>query len=205
MQSVERRLQVAESEATGATRYRVLASSPGVARDGFSIPAESWQLEHFRKNPVLTWAHDPALLPLGTVPSVAVTSRGLEAEIEFSPEGVDPFTDQVHALWRLGTLRAVSIGADLLEPPRSVRSGDGSVEHVLDAVSLSHLAVVPVGSDPDALALARAIHCSEETISRLFNQPPTSTTPTTQPADEWLEQAQRRLALLKEKYRGSSH
>lgn len=168
-----------------------------MARDGLSIPPSAWQIENFRRNPVLTWAHQAKSLPLGTVPEVSVTSRGLEAELQFSPEGVDAFTDQVHALWRLGVLRAVSVGASLLKPPRAVKNPDGSVDHVIDSVELNHLSVVPVGSDPDALAVARGLHFPEENISRLFYPPEPEQTPTTtQPVDdEWREDARRRLDL----------
>jgi hypothetical protein len=113
---------------------------------------------------------------------------------------VSDFTDEVHALWRLGILRAVSVGAALLTPPRAVAREDGTTEHILDSVELNHLSVVSVGSDPDALAVARGLHFSEESIGLLFNQPSTAITPTTD-SELWIARAKADLALWRRRIR----
>jgi hypothetical protein len=152
--------------------YRVIASSPEVARDGFAIPVSAWDLAAHEANPVLLWAHDRSSLDsvIGRA-RVFKTETALEAEIEFAEPGLNPFADQVARMWRAGYLRAVSVGAAIHRAER-----DGDSIRVLDA-ELLDLSVVPVGGDPTAVAVARALDISEPTLDRFFinhNEDPTS-------------------------------
>src|SRR5262249_8476253 len=67
-----------------------------------------WQLDNFRKNPVLLFAHDSRQPPVGQVPSIEVVGTELIADCLFRPEGDSQLSDDV---WRAvdgGFLRAVS-------------------------------------------------------------------------------------------------
>jgi hypothetical protein len=58
-----------------ARTMRFVASDESVDRYGDIIRASGWQLENFRKNPVLLFAHDSRQPPVGQVPSIEVVGR----------------------------------------------------------------------------------------------------------------------------------
>jgi HK97 family phage prohead protease len=126
---------------------RFTASTEGVARDGLVISADGWKLEHYRKNPVVLWAHDylGRNLPIGKAVNVAVDGKRLVADVQFDP--ADEFARQVERKYRTGYLNAVSVGWEtkLIEPGKG-----GSAARVAEA-ELLDISAVPVPGDPDAL------------------------------------------------------
>lgn len=126
---------------------RFVASTANVARDGLVIPADAWQLENFRKNPVFLWSHDYfSRPPIGKVTNVSVEDDRLIADVQF--DGEDEFAVAIERKYRSGVLSAVSVGWDTLsmEPP----NGPNTVPRITRA-DLLDVSAVPVPSDPDAL------------------------------------------------------
>src|SRR5688572_14624883 len=109
---------------SGARRARFVASDETVDRYGDIIRASGWQLENFRKNPVLLFGHQSDTLPVGRVEPIAVEGTQLIAHAEFLPEGVTPFADSLWALIEHGALNAVSVGFLPLAPPVPIYDGD---------------------------------------------------------------------------------
>jgi len=130
-------------------RATFVASTADVVRDGLRVLAEGWDVRHFRRNPVLLWAHDSRGLPIGRVTEIGVRNGELIAEVEAPPEGAYEFADTVWRFIKRGLLNAVSVGFR----PTEV-SKDGST---ITKAELLELSVVPVPADPNALAVARAI------------------------------------------------
>jgi len=155
----------AEISASGEVgRFRVVASSPELQRDGFAIPLEAWDLAAHRANPVLLFNHDRHSLEsvIGRA-EVFTTDQALEAEIEFTAPGLNPFADQVRRMWEAGYLRAVSVGAAIHRAEK-----DGAGMRVLEA-ELLDLSVVSVGADPSAVsAVARAFDFPDDVVGRFF-------------------------------------
>jgi len=153
--------------ALGGNRFRVIASTPGLARDGMEIPVSAWDTTNFDANPILLWSHkrDDLDAVLGRA-TVRKTTDALEADIEFLAPGVSAFADKVSALWEAGVLRAVSVGA-------AIRAAEPAGDHMrVTDLELLELSVVPVGSD--ALALARSIDfdLDPKTVETVFNLQP---------------------------------
>jgi HK97 family phage prohead protease len=85
-----------------------LISTDDVDRDGDTIAVAGWQLQNYRRNPVVLWAHDPRQLPIGKATRIeAQRGRGLIAEWQWAPH---PFAAQVREAWNSGYLNATSVG-----------------------------------------------------------------------------------------------
>ena len=186
MQEIRRAAQAAE----GST-YQVVASTPALQRDGFSIPAEAWRLETFRANPVLLWAHrrDDLDAVIGRA-DVSTSGDNLVAEIEFA-HAENEFAAQVKRMWDAGYLRAVSVGGAIKKTTAMSRDATR-----VDEIELLDLSVVPIGADPAALAVARAFSIPDETVARMFQPAPTTDRPR-------LTAAESRLRLLQANRRRS--
>jgi len=123
---------------------RFVASTEQVARDGLIIEAAGWDLQNYRKNPIVLWSHDMlgARPPIGKAVEVAVESKRLLASIVFD-QG-DPFARQVEQKYRDGYLNAVSVSWDTKKmepgpPPRVTRA------------ELLEVSCVPVPADVGAV------------------------------------------------------
>lgn len=139
------RAYAVRADDTGAIVW--MASRPEIARDGLEIPTEAWDLTNFRKNSPLMWAHDYSKPPIGKVTKIEPTKEGLIAETIFD---TDPFSAEIERKVRAGFISACSVGFDIKE----------ITGNRVSKAELLELSVVPVGSDPGALAMARTAYRS---------------------------------------------
>ena len=125
--------------------FEVIASTDVFDREGESINPEGWELENYKKNPVILWSHDVNALPIGKATSVHVEDGKLIIEGEFASKEANPMAHQVRLLVEAGIQRAVSVGFIPLD-----RDGD-----TITKQELLELSFVPVPANPEALALAK--------------------------------------------------
>jgi len=109
-------------------------------------PAGLLNRDEYLRNPVVLWAHQRSLPPIGTCKSLRVERDRIIAETQFA-KGV-PFAEDVFRLYDQGVLRAWSIGF----LPRRARPRRGGM-HVL-AWELLEYSAVAVPENPAALTLA---------------------------------------------------
>lgn len=137
--------------------YEFIASTEDIDRDGEVIEAAGWDLRNFKKNPVITYAHDYRALPIGKAPKIWVSEGKLRNHVEFPPEGVYEFADIVRRLVDGGFLRTESVG--FKPAPDSVveEGGDGikTAKRRYTKQELLEIAIVPVPSNPNALMEAK--------------------------------------------------
>jgi len=125
-------------------KYRVLASTSSIDRQGDSIDQKGWDLTNFKSNPVMLWAHNYDELPVAKVTTIEITDSGLEADFEFASLEANPKAQQIKALYDGGFLNAVSVG---LIPKE--RNGN-----VITSSELLEISFVPVPANQDALRRA---------------------------------------------------
>jgi hypothetical protein len=137
---------MSEPEAQGSP-LRFIASTEGIARDGLTISAEAWDLEHYRANPVVLWAHDysGSRPPIGRAERVWVEDGKLMADLLFDQE--DEFARSVEAKYRSGFLHSVSVGWDT----KAMEPGDAQSRGRVTRADLLDISAVPVPGDPAAL------------------------------------------------------
>jgi HK97 family phage prohead protease len=152
-------------------RARFVASDETVDRYGDVIRANGWQLDAYRKNPVLLYGHNSRDLPIGRVEPIGVEGTKLVAHAEFAKEGSNPFADIVWSLLEQKMLNAVSVGFMPLAPPNPMFDEDKYLTGFeFIAQELLELSVVPVPANPNALQLAKSASLSDADLSRLFGR-----------------------------------
>ncbi len=158
-----------QAEPTGARSFAFIASSNTVDRYG-DIIEQDWIMEDYWKNPVLLWAHNSRLPPIGKVTSFDVSPDRTRtiAQAELLPEGLDPFTDQLAKLVESRHLRAVSVGfLPGSETDRRDEKGNWA-GYVYSQNKLVELSLVSVPANPDAVQLARSLGVPPEHLRAIF-------------------------------------
>lgn len=142
-------------------RVEHVISTEAIDRHGSTIAAGGWELDNYRKNPIVLFAHDSSAPPVGRAVEVRVDPerRALVAVTEFTPRDVNPFGDMVGRMVREGFMPAVSVGFIALDYVIAEDRDDGSswvppIDYKRQ--ELAEYSIVPVPSNPEALARARS-------------------------------------------------
>lgn len=126
-------------------------STSAVDRERDTLDAAGWQLDAYRRSPVVLWAHDYSSLPVARAVEISTTPGALVARAEFVPREVYPFADTVYQMLKGGFLSATSVG---FRPLTFVwneerRGCDFATQELLE------FSIVPVPANPEALIMAR--------------------------------------------------
>jgi len=131
-------------------KFTVTMSVPDRERD--VVESSGADLENFRRNPVIQWAHMYSQLPIGRAVEILPGPTSIQMVIEFATADLNPMADQVYRLIKAGFLRACSIGFRPLEwAYDETRKGYNYLRWELLEVS-----VCPVPALPGALVSASA-------------------------------------------------
>lgn len=148
-----------------------IASDESTDRYGDIIRVSGWELENFKRNPVLLFAHASREPPIGGVPEVGVhkQKKQLLARAQFMPEGMYEFADLIWRMVVAKFLRAVSVGFMPTKMPNEIKDPEtnrwtGGYEWV--GQELLELSVVPVPANAEALSLAKSFN--PRIVRRLF-------------------------------------
>lgn len=161
MSNVRRAIvRAGKTDATFVTR--VVASTAVVDRAG-DVVDQSWELDNFRANPVILWAHNPSIPPVGRATSVEVEGAGsssaaLVASIEWDVGEHNPLGTTIGNQFARGVLSAVSVGfkPGALTSRAALDEGDpryGKTGNVLLNNELYEVSGVTIPANPEALAL----------------------------------------------------
>lgn len=142
------------------TRTASFVASTEVQDADGDIVEQSWKLERYKRNPVVLFAHDNRSLPIGKASNVEVRDGRLETDITFASAEANPLAENVWRSVQEGTLRAVSVGFR----PHKIKSErrDDKDVCVLGDNELYEISVVPIPSNPEALARMKAIALTTE-------------------------------------------
>ena len=117
-------------------------------RKGDVIVPSGWVLDGYRQNPVILWAHDRTLPPIGRSHRVWTDEKGLIAEVEFAQTKL---AQDVAGLYRTGFMRGVSVGFLPLEvETRQASHGRRAYKYVRQ--ELLEISAVPVPMHSGALS-----------------------------------------------------
>ena len=125
--------------------FEAIASTGIKDRMGESIDPNGWDLENYKKNPVLLFAHKYNELPVGKVLDIRKTSEGLYIKGQVV-SGIE-LADQVWTLVENGVLRALSVGF----LPRKYNQGEKDNPYDIIEAELLEISFVPVPANPEAL------------------------------------------------------
>lgn len=130
-----------------------ILSDATIDRESDSIAAEGWELDEYRANPVVLWAHAHGEPPVAKARDIRVANKQLKARDEFTTRELNPFGDMIFRLYAERFLSAVSVGFQPIEWTHA-EDRQGGVNFVRHSL-LEH-SCVPVPAHPGALIDARA-------------------------------------------------
>ena len=117
------------------------------------VPGGLRNADEYLRNPVVLWAHQRSLPPIGTCERLTIEADRIVAETKFSASS--PFALDVFTLYAEGVLRGWSVGFVPVKvhsmPPSRERPQGGVCYPEWDLLEYS---AVPVPENPQALTLA---------------------------------------------------
>ncbi len=147
--------------------FEFVLSDETLSRDGNIIVTAGWQLANFRKNPIALFGHRSDFF-IGNWTNVRIEGQRLLARLE-PMTAVSERLQEIQTAIRERVLRAVSVGWYGLEVEPIDDDPFGGVRFLKS--ELVEASVVGVGSNPNALSLARSLNLSRETIGLIFGEP----------------------------------
>jgi len=142
-------------------------STSHVDRDGDIIDQGGWDLDEYKKNPVVLWAHDSTAPPVARANSTYLapsTAKDADAEAihlmsvaEFPSRDLYPFGNMVGRLYKNGFLHGASVGFLPVEYEISKdKDREGFAPIDFKKQRLLEWSAVPVPSNPEGLVQARS-------------------------------------------------
>ena len=111
--------------ALGARQFKFVISTGDLDRTGDRIEPRGWQLDDYRRNPVVLFGHRHDVPAIAKASYIAVEGPQLVATATFPPEGLHPLADTVHGLLREGFLTSASVG---FQPIQGSPNRDGGTD-----------------------------------------------------------------------------
>jgi len=146
--------------------WTFVASTEAVDRYGDIIVADGWDLRNFKKNPIALWQHNSSQ-PIGNWADVRVEEDQLVARLEMVKPGISSIADMLRGMLETRVLRAVSVGFIPLKAEEILDSKGNWTGYRFTKSELLEISVVSVPANPEALALARSLGASPETMELL--------------------------------------
>lgn len=133
----------------GEGKLEAIISTNDVDRHGEVINIDGLDISNYEKNPVVMWAHDYSLPPIGKTLSLSKETIGkrmmLKTEMEFAI-GISGLAREVYNLYREGYLHAFSIGFIANDMEGNTYTESEMLEY----------SAVPIPANPNALVLAKS-------------------------------------------------
>ena len=151
--------------------FWAVASTEEADRDGDVILASGWELENFRKNPVVLFAHKYDSPPVAKVTETRIEQGRLMFRLQFADRSEYPFADTIFKLYRGGFLRSFSVGF-IPKDWEEIREGING--RLYKKQELLEVSAVPIPTNPKALAEARKnglINPGEMKSLRAYSRP----------------------------------
>lgn len=133
-----------------------IISTDRVDRMGDIITVNGWQLKEFRRNPVILFAHNSRVPPIGRAIKVGKADGALTATGEFMEPDLSEFADSIYRMYLGGYMRAVSVGFKPIEWERMEDDDERFTGIKFTKHELLEFSAVPVPANPDALIAARS-------------------------------------------------
>lgn len=124
-----------------------IASTEAVDRDGEIIKQDGWDLENFKKNPVLLVSHNYQEFPVGKATEIQLEDNKLIFKAVFSEATAK--AREAYQLVKEGILNAFSVGF-------IPREYDVKDQNIITKSELLEISIVPVPANPEAMVLAKS-------------------------------------------------
>lgn len=143
-------------------------SDATVDRYGDIVEPAGWVLANFRKNPIALFGHSGGF-PIGTWSNIRVEGEKLIGRLNLAAKGTSARLDEIISLVEQGILRAVSVGfRPLKSEPIDAEKPWGAQRYIRQELLETSLVSVP--ANPAALAVAKSLNLSQETMALAFGE-----------------------------------
>jgi len=137
-------------------------------RYGDIIEAAGWDLKNFKKNPIALFGHSGSF-PIGNWSNLRIEGTRLIGTLKLAAKGTSDRIDELISLVEQGILRAVSVGfRPLMSEPIDPKEPYGGQRYTKQELLETSLVSVP--ANPAAIALAKSLHVSDETLVLAFGE-----------------------------------
>jgi HK97 family phage prohead protease/HK97 family phage major capsid protein len=133
-------------------------------RMGDVIEADGWDLSNFKKNPIALFNHN-ANFPIGKWVNVRTVNGELRSRLQLAPAGTSDRIDEIRRLVEADILRAVSVGFLPRKSEPLSKNGSG---YRFTQTELVETSLVSIPANPNALAVARSLNISRDTVAMVF-------------------------------------
>jgi HK97 family phage major capsid protein/HK97 family phage prohead protease len=140
-------------------------SDETVDRYGDIIKADGWKLDHFKKNPIALFGHDPKFI-VGHWTNIRIEGGKLLGRLELLKAGVSERLDEIRAAVEAGVLRAVSVGFRAMEKEPLEKTGG----YRFTRQELVECSLVSIPANPNALQVMRSLHLSDHAIRTVLGE-----------------------------------
>lgn len=150
--------------AAGRNRLSFVLSDATPDRYGDVIDPNGWELRDFQRNPIALFGHNSDF-PIGKWKNLRVENAQLIGDLDPAQKGTSARIDEIVSLIEQDILVATSVGFVPIErEPRK----EGGVHYKRQ--SLLETSIVGIPANPSALAIAKSLHLSPETIRMAFGE-----------------------------------
>lgn len=150
--------------ASDGTGLDFVISDGSLDRHGTRINPDGWDLAAFKRNPIALFGHSGGF-PIGRWEDVRAEGGKLLGRLVLAAKGTSARIDELASLVEQGILRAVSVGFSVLK-----YGTPGKSEYDYEQQELLEVSLVSVPSNTNALAAARGLNISPETLSLAFGE-----------------------------------
>jgi HK97 family phage prohead protease len=140
----------------GGGRYTFIISSSSVDREKDVVDVHGIDLDNFKINPVVLWAHNSSLPPIARAANIRIAEDKLLADVIFPELGTSKLADEVRGLVEQGFVGAASIGFQPIE--MSFNDAKGGFD--FHKIELHEFSLVPVPANSEA-TIRRALRNTE--------------------------------------------
>jgi len=143
-------------------------SDATIDRYGDTVSSDGWILDNFNKNPIALFNHNPDF-PVGRWQNLGIREGGLRGHLELAPKGTSRRIDEIRKLVDAGILRAVSVGFMPIEAGPRMAGGKHAGNSYMKQ-ELVETSLVAVPANPNALAVAKSLKVSDDTLKLVFGK-----------------------------------
>lgn len=159
---------VHKATAGAADGMEFVLSDATVDSYGDMVEPSGWDLKRFKKNPIALFGHSNGF-PIGTWEDVRVEDGKLKGRLVMAKAGTSYRLDELRRLVEQGILRAVSVGfRPIKAEPISADKPYGGQRYLKQELLETSLVSVP--ANPAALAVAKGLKISDDTMTMVFGE-----------------------------------
>ena len=143
-----------------------ILSDESLDRMGDQIMSTGWDVTNFKNNPIALFNHNPNFV-VGSWKNIRVVDKQLRARLELAPKGTSRRIDEIRALVDAGILKATSVGFKPIDFEQLDKKNPfGGAKFTKQELVETSLVSVPANAN--ALAVAKSLKVSSDTIDMVF-------------------------------------